>query len=122
MPAEIDQTVQPVQAAGARTSESRLAPNDGDDFDAPHQSPKTAHVLGLLFGAAAIVSYLGAYALGGALVKAEMIAKWQPGHDPRPRWLIMTFIVTTALFALLGGVARVLSKRQMRRIEAMEAE
>jgi hypothetical protein len=81
--------------------------------------PKTTTVLGLLALTSLTFSYLGAYAVSGAMVSAEMIRPWPPGSDPRPKWLMVGFGLLLSCFVCLGGVARCLSKRQLRRIDEM---
>jgi hypothetical protein len=83
------------------------------------QKPKTTTVLGLLALTSLTFSYLGAYAVSGAMVSAEMIRPWSPGSDPRPKWLAIGFGLLLTCFVCLGGVARCLSKRQLRRIDEM---
>lgn len=87
--------------------------------DLPAGKPKTATVLGLLALTSLTFSYLGAYAVAGALVSAEMIRPWPSGADPRPKWLAIGFGLLLTCFLCLGGVARCLSKRQLRRIDQM---
>ena len=84
--------------------------------------PKTTSVLALLAGAALIFSYLISYALTNALVAAELMHKWTPGHDPRPRRMLIGFSCTMLVFFVLGGIARFNSKRQLARIDEMEEE
>lgn len=79
-------------------------------------------MLGLLALTSLTFSYLGAYAVSGAMVSAEMIRPWPPGSDPRPKWLAIGFGLLLACFLCLGGVARCLSKRQLRRIDEMAQE
>jgi hypothetical protein len=97
---------------------------DGSDPDpgAVPVKPRTAVVLGLLAGTSLVFSYLGAYAVSGALVQTEVIRAWPPGEDPRPRWLVLAFCVLLAGFLCVGGVARHLSKRQLQQIDEMGTE
>jgi hypothetical protein len=92
-----------------------------DDPDAPGttapKDPKTATVLALLGSAALIFSYLGAYKVSAALVSAELISPWSPASDPRPKWLIIGFLITIATFALVGCVMRLASCRSLRDID-----
>ena len=92
------------------------------DETIPAGKPRTATVLGLLALTSLTFSYLGAYAVSGALVSAEVIRAWPPGADPRPKWLAIGFCSLLASFVLLGGVARCLSRRQLRSIDAMDQE
>jgi ABC-type branched-subunit amino acid transport system permease subunit len=79
-------------------------------------------VLGLLALTSLTFSYLGAYAVAGALVQAEVLQRWQPGHDPRPRWLVAGFFLLLAAFVGIGGVARFLSRRELRHIDKMSED
>ena len=94
---------------------------DPDDV-APPQKPGTAKVLTLLALTSLTFSYLGSYAVAGALVSAEVIRPWSAGADPRPRWLAIGFCSLLATFILLGGVVRCLSRRQLQRIDDMAQE
>jgi amino acid transporter len=96
---------------------------DVDKFDAPSAAPpRTWKVLGLLAMTAMIFSYLGSYAVADALVNAEIVPRWPPNTDPRPRWMILGFSVLMVLFIAAAGVFRWLSRRQLRAIDAMDAE
>ena len=86
------------------------------------QRPRTLSVVGLLAITAAILSYLGAYAMTNALVAAELVRPWAKDHDPRPRWFLVGFVVLICLFSLVAAAARHASSRQMKEIEQMEAE
>ena len=88
----------------------------------PQQRPKTATVLGLLAAVAAMLSYLGTYAMANALVSAEVLKPWPSDHDPRPKWFVVGFVVLSALFAVIGGIARHVSARGLKQIEEMELE
>lgn len=94
---------------------------DPDDVT-PLQKPGTAKVLTLLALTSLTFSYLGSYAVAGALVSAEVIHPWSAGADPRPRWLAIGFCSLLATFILLGGVVRCLSRRQLQRIDEMAQE
>lgn len=100
-------------AAGSQ-SEPGLAP----DADNPVR-PRTLTVLGLLVTAALVLSYLVAYALTDALRAADVLPHWTPGHDPRPRWLLIGFGTVMTVFLATGVAFRMLSQRQLRRIDAM---
>lgn len=84
--------------------------------------PRTGAVLGLLAGAAIIVSYLFAYCLVNALVAAEVVTRWQPNQDPRPKFFLGAFIALLASFGGIAFVARTMSRRQMNKIDAMESD
>ncbi|MGH7213625.1 MAG: hypothetical protein ACREIT_02500 [Tepidisphaeraceae bacterium] len=100
---------------------TQLSP-DLDDADAPSPGdlrPKTRTVLGLLVGAALVLSYLGAYAMSGALVGAELLPRWKPGEDPRLKWMAAGFCSLLATFMGLGALFRWVSKKQLARIDEM---
>jgi hypothetical protein len=81
--------------------------------------PRVLTVVALVLGAAAVVSYLVAYAMTGALVSAEVIQPFAPGNDPRPRWLATTFVLLCAILAAVALVLRWLSVRQLHEIDRM---
>ena len=87
-------------------------------FEPPR--PKTATVVALLIGAALILSYLAAYAVTNALVAADVMPPWPRDRDPRPRWMGVGFFALIGLFTAMGGVARVMSRRQLHKIDEME--
>ena len=89
---------------------------------AESKPPRTAVVLGLLVLTSLTFSYLGAYALSGALVEADVLRPWPPGHDPRPGWFAVSFCVLLAGFACVGSAARHLSRRHLQRIDRMAEE
>jgi predicted PurR-regulated permease PerM len=93
---------------------------DLDTATTPTQSPRTVNVLVLLAVVAAVFSYLGAYAGTNALLKAELIEKWPPGHDPRPKWMLIGFVGMLAALLIVGVLLRWSSNRQLRRLDAME--
>jgi hypothetical protein len=97
-----------------------MEPIAADLDTTPTQSPRTVNVLVLLTVVAAVFSYLGAYAGANALLKAELIEHWPPGHDPRPRWMLIGFCAVLAAFLFVGGLLRWSSNRQLRRLDAME--
>lgn len=82
--------------------------------------PRTLNVLVLLAAVALIFSYLGAYAVTNALVKADLLDKWPPGSDPRPRWMMISFAGMLGLFILAGGFLRWSTNRQLHRMDVME--
>lgn len=79
-------------------------------------------VLTLLVLAALLFSYLGTYAVSAALVSADVLPPWSANADPRPRWMAWVFGALVAVFLSVGGAARFLSSRQLRRIDAMAEE
>lgn len=87
---------------------------------APPRGASTLNVLVLLVVAAVVFSYLAAYALTNALLKAGLIEQWSTEHDPRPRWMLICFGVVLSLFLVMSALLRWSSNRQMRAMEAME--
>src|SRR5688572_1880537 len=71
---------------------------------AANARPRTISVVVVLMVTAIVVSYLGAYAVPTALVNAEMMAPWPTYDDPRPRWVVMTFVGVLTSFLLIGGL------------------
>jgi hypothetical protein len=86
------------------------------------ERPRTATVLGLLVASAAILSYLGSYAMANALVSAEVLKPWPHDHDPRLRWFLTGFVILVSVFFAIGAVARFVSGRSMKQVEDMESE
>jgi uncharacterized membrane protein YhdT len=84
--------------------------------------PRTATVIGLLAVTAAIFSYLLSYAVANALVAADVVKPWQRGHDPRPKWFIISFVVLNCVFLGAGWLMRHSSARNIKEIELMEDE
>jgi hypothetical protein len=96
-----------------------------DDTDVQGAEPRRANtptVLVMLSAAAITFSYLWAYALTDALVKNGLLSPWQPGPDPRPGRMLVSFVLLLSLFTVGATAARVLSKRQMRGMEQMGDE
>ncbi len=93
-----------------------------DDTTIEYPRPRTATVLVLLIGAALTLSYLGAYALTNALLTAELISPWPTSEDPRPRYFLTGFLGLSGLFIITCGLFRLMSWRQLRRIDAMAGE
>ena len=93
-----------------------------EELQEPEQNtpPRTLTVVGILIGAALIASYLWAYALTNALVAADVVSSWQPGHDPRPLRMCIGFIVMMILFTAIAFIAQWISRRQLKRIDEME--
>lgn len=95
-----------------------------DEFDAVQPTkPKTVTVLGLIALTSLVFSYLGAYAVHNVLVANQVVSPLEPGHDPRPRWMLTSFCVLLVGFMALGEIGRRLSRKDLKAIEAMvEAE
>ena len=89
------------------------------DADALRPRPRTLTVLGVLVVAAGVLSYLGAYAVTNALLAAEVLERWPAGTDPRPRWLLTCFVSLLLGFAAAAMLFRVVSRRQLRRLDAL---
>jgi len=87
---------------------------------APQRGASTINVLVLLVVAAVVFSYLAAYALTNALLKAGLVDPWSPDHDPRPRWMLICFGIVMSLFLVMSALLRWSSNRQLRAMEAME--
>ena len=83
---------------------------------------KTLVVLGVLLATAALFSYLLAYAMTDALQTAQVLPRYDSSNDPRPIWMMRAFISLTFTFLAIGLLARLLSRRQLRRIDAMADE
>lgn len=80
---------------------------------------KTLLVLATLTGAALLISWLWAYALTAALLKAELITPWPAGQDPRFSSMSRVFLGLLAGFVLFSACVRFLSRRQLKKIDAM---
>ena len=93
-----------------------------DEMEEPlrRSPPKTFTVVVVLVGVALVASYLWAYAVTNALVAAEVISRWQPGHDPRPMRMCIGFISTMTGFTVIAAIAQWASRRQLKRIDQME--
>jgi hypothetical protein len=86
------------------------------------RKPPTVVVLVLLAAVAAVFSYLAAYAAADALVAAEVLPPWPADSDPRPRWMLGSFLGVMVVLGLGAAVARRMSRRHMQRIDAMDDE
>ena len=84
--------------------------------------PRTLAVLVLLATAAASFSYLGAFAFTGLLVSADLLDRWPPNADPRPRWMTIAFAAMIGVFLLVGLCCKWTSWRQARELRTIEAE
>lgn len=114
-------TTEPLAVSAVAETSAMLgsAPDDGIDAAAPLKA-QTATVLGLLVTAAAVLSYFIAFPLTNALRSAEFLAApAAAGYDPRLRWMAVTFVSLLGTFAVVAGLFRLVSRRQMRRIDEM---
>jgi len=84
--------------------------------------PRTLTVLGLLAGTALIFSYLIAYAMTNALISAEVIARFPAGQDPRLRNFVISFFALIGLFVGIAALAKFSTRRQMQRLDALDAD
>jgi|DewCreStandDraft_4_1066084.scaffolds.fasta_scaffold51604_2 hypothetical protein len=82
-------------------------------------APRTATVLVFLAAFAIMVSWLGTYAAPNALASAGLITDFSREADPRPAWMLRTFIGVFGVFGTIALLFRVASHRQLRRIDAM---
>lgn len=83
-------------------------PEAMDDALPDPPKTRTSVVLALLLLAAGLFSYLGAYAVSGALVGAGVLEPWPPDADPRPGWMLTGFCIMLGLLAVpavLGFIA-----------------
>jgi hypothetical protein len=85
-----------------------------------HAPTRTAPVLAMLAVAATGFSYLWAYAGTDALVAAGLLSPWQPGSDPRPHRMLVSFGVLSGGFVIIGTFVRLLSRRQLKKIDEMD--
>lgn len=92
-------------------------PTDTESASGPKS--RTINVLLLLTVAALVFSYLGAYAVTNTLVGANMLSHWPDGEDPRPRWMLTSFVSIMCLFTIAAALLRILSGRQLRSLDAI---
>jgi hypothetical protein len=83
------------------------------------RASRTSSVLIFLAAFSVIVSWLACYAVTNALISTDMMSAWPAGEDPRPHWMLNSFIGLFGSFALVALVFRWSSNRQLRRIDAM---
>ena len=93
-----------------------------DEIPSPLRLTRTLIVLGLLAIAAVVFSYLGAFAVTTALVNADLLDKWPPGIDPRPRWMLMSLGYISITFCSIATFLKWTSWLQMRRLDATGEE
>jgi H+/Cl- antiporter ClcA len=91
--------------------------NEPEFNAAPIAQPRTTTVITLLTIAAVTFSYLIAYAMTSALLKAEILKPWPHDHDPRPKWFAMIFLILTGIFLTIGLIARFATRRQLNQID-----
>jgi len=89
-----------------------LYPNEMDP--AANTRPRTLSVVTVLMVTAVVLSYLGAYAVPTALVNSNIMEPWPNYDDPRPRWVVMTFVGLLSSFLLMLGLFQVLGALQGR--------
>ena len=90
-----------------------------DEVDPPRRGPRTINVLALLAAAAAVFSYLGAFAVVNALVAAGLLDKWPPDRDPRLRWMLLAFASLIGAFLLVALLFKWTSWRQTKRLDSL---
>jgi hypothetical protein len=83
------------------------------------QVPRTSTVVLLLALFAILLSWLLAYALANTLASAGVIGAWPGDDDPRPRWMLQSFGILFGVFLLAAGAFSWMSRRQLRRIDAI---
>jgi hypothetical protein len=89
-----------------------------DDESMQQRTSRTSTTLVFLASFAIIASYLGCYAVTNALVTAGLISPFT-GEDPRPRWMLNSFLGIFGGFGVLAVLFRWMSNRQLRRIDDM---
>src|SRR5688572_16670151 len=96
-------------------SKRRAGEVNYDGSDSADTAPKSGliKVLCLLAVTAVLFSYLGAYAVAGVLANADLIPKWSPAADPRPKWMLAGFILLVVVFSLIALVFRIVSRRNL---------
>ena len=78
-----------------------------EGIDSPQSPrPRALTLAALLGGISLVFSYLGAFAVTNALVAADLIEKWAPGHDPRPGWMLRGFVGGVIGFGLIAGLLK----------------
>lgn len=89
-----------------------------EEIPSPLRLTRTLAVLALLGIAIVVFSYLGAFAVTTALVNADLLDKWPPGIDPRPRWMLMSLGYTSGTLCALAALLKLTSWLQLRRLDA----
>jgi hypothetical protein len=91
-----------------------------EDEDKPGlPPPRTVTVLIFLAAFAVVMSWLSCYAVPNALVAADVLKPFaERASDPRPRWMMTSFIIIFCASGFLAMVFRWLSGRQLRQIDS----
>jgi hypothetical protein len=92
-----------------------------NDFESANR-PHTLSVLVVLMFAAITISYVFAYGASGALVSANILPPWPAYDDPRPRWMVTSFVLLLGSFTLITMFFRMLGRVSMRRIDSIVDE
>lgn len=95
---------------------------DFADDAPPAGGRRTLCVLGLLVATALLFSYLGAYAVTDALIAADVMPRRPADPDLRPRLFLLGSVTLMGCFGACAIAARILSHRQLQRIDAMVDE
>jgi TRAP-type C4-dicarboxylate transport system permease small subunit len=93
--------------------------DDAEPVKPARRGARTLFAMLVLVSAAATFSYLSAYAVSDALVSADVMKRWPDGSDPRPRNMACVFAGVLTFFVAVGVIARTLTGRQLRQIDAM---
>ncbi|HEV8604897.1 MAG TPA: hypothetical protein VGQ99_06005 [Tepidisphaeraceae bacterium] len=80
--------------------------------------PRTMTVVVFLAAFAVVMSWLSCYAVTNALVAADVLKPFNRDADPRPRWMVMAFIIIFISSGLIGLLLGWISKRQLRKIDS----
>jgi hypothetical protein len=112
----------PVPVADAAHGVAVVIADEHADVSPAETKPRTISVLGLLAMTSLTISYLGSYAVSGAMVQVEMLRPWSADADPRPRWLLTAFCVLMLAFMCVAAAARHVSRRQLKHIDDMGQE
>jgi len=87
--------------------------------DHGERRPPTLIVLALMIVAALLFSYIGAYNVSVTLVNADLIAPWPAGSDPRPKWMVTSFLTVILTFTVVGTLMRFASCRSLRDLDRL---
>jgi len=89
----------------------------------PERGPRTVTVVIFLSAFAMIFSWLAVYAVPNALIVADLLPPLARDHDPRPRWLMISFGAIFGGLVLVPALMGLISRLQMRRMDHIaEAE